>query len=563
MDNNNKNKSKGYVSLIDKELDYFRTNITKIKELQPTSYSNDILFDINSKLITNGKLDVFNNSVTDLLNNNKIIRNQNNVVTNKKPVVVINSFPKVEKPLPKKPVVIIKKNVSNLENKPKQTIVKKPVVSILSQDELNRLKHKQYDNYKSDYKHDLQIDFDAPPTQEQIDHSSVYIIPTRNRSQDNISFNKQVDNQMEKLNEKPFLLFTKEKLNPDNDTGHKKDFFHTKPVSSVFIKSSNNDYNYDYQEEQDSYINDYNDSNDELSFNNEVEVHEYNAFEETNQLEQEANPNLITDIQNADFDKSLELSNNLEVEDLSKNPLDNIHKSTKITLNIKDYDFESLILDSIEKQIQTSVFKTKILKKLNLSIYSNDVILIYSPSSSGKTTLLNIIAKKEDFNKGEYIINDFKHKELTESQMNDFINQHLFYIHRAISLSSQETVYWHLKNAYNRYSKECNYTFNLDEIIDKFNISGCVNRTFNILNNFEKTIVLIVYAIITNMQLILIDDPYLPDNFQDDYLFKNVVRTANTIYNKTIIMTTKDKRLFDVANKIYFLNKGVVKLINK
>ncbi len=537
MENNNtKNKSKTYVRLIDKELDYFRTNITRIKELEPTSYSNDVLYDTNSNFITNDKN--YNEQSNGL--------NSNQEVKNKKPVVTINSFPKVDPLPPKKPVVIIKKNISNLENKQKPIVVKKPVVSIIPQKEL--LKSKELQNNPTDYKTDISIDFDAPPTKEQIDHSSVYIIP---KEKNNSFWNKQVDNQIEKLNEKPFLLFTNDKSDTSESTNekeHKKDYFSTKPISSVFIKGLDS-------KQDDNNENDYNDY--QLQEPNVV----FEEYESDYQpVVKEIDHNLIPEAQEVDYN-DVDLSNNLDVEDYSSNILDNLGKSTKITLNIKDYEFESLILDSIEKYIYTSVFKAKILKKLNMSIYANDVVLVYCPTSGGKTTLLNIIARKENFNKGEYLIHDFKHKELNEAQINDFISQHLFYIHRAISLSSQETVYWHLKNAYNKYCKECNYTFALDDIINKFNIGGCVNRTFNILNNIEKTIVLIVYSIITNNKIILVDDPYLPDDIQEDYLFKNVIRTANTVYNKTIVITAKDKRLYDIATKIYSLSRGSAKLI--
>lgn len=517
-----KSKEK-YQSTVDKELNYFKTNITRITDLKPTKYSADRLIDTNFNRIDNSS-----NQLSNYDDNS-------NIDPNKKPVVVIKSFPKDEPLPPKKPVLIIKRNTSKINKEFNKTPTKKPVVSIISQSQLEQNRN-DYNHRQNEYKNKpLNIDFDAAPTQEQINRSSVILKPRPNHLNNN--------------NNEQVILFSNNKSEPINpiekEKEHKRDFFHTKPVSSVFIKNLNdddkeNEIDNDYliQEEKPIIFSKENKPKDEFD-NKPIDQH----INEIDHIDEQPEPVFKYD--------------NKENE----SALINIDKGTSFTKKIYDYQFEWFALDSIEKSIATAIFKNKIFRKLNMRVNYHDLVVVYSPNSGGKTTLLNIISKKESFSSGEYLINDMKYKQLTNTQMDEFITNHVFYLHRAIGLNYKESIYTHLKNAFIDKSQKYKFNFDLDSIIEKFNLAGYVNKTFDLLDNVQKIIVLIVFAIVSGNQIILIDDPILPDNKQDDYIIKNALRLANSFYGKTIIITSSNKRLFDIATKTYVLNRGVLKLI--
>lgn len=448
---------------IDKELNLFldKKNSSKTnKVLEPLKYKTE-LTELKTTKIEDPKIGAINKFSNKPVVVIKSFPEVDETLPPKKPVVVIKSMPEDVNDKPKKPVVLIKKNVTNLNNLDNKSNIKKPIVSIVNKpkpidDILNvktGLNPIDYDAPK------LNINFDEPPTEEQLKRSSVII-----------------------------------KNNNDN-------------VPTKEIKFE-----------------------DELK---KIEImQETKSFDLPNQ-----------EIENNDKNKEKYFVDNLV--------------GTKIEPRITNFEFESLILDCVDKKIKTFSFKSHILKKINVFIKYKDIVLFYGPSNSGKTTLLNIICNKETFESGEYLINDRFYGELNNLQLKDFINSKIFLIYKQLYLDNSKTIFNHFKEIFIGY--ENNKIFSLENIIDKFNIHNYMNKTFNALSIVEKQIVLVVYAIINNYQLILIDDPVLPDDEQDDYIFKNVLRLTSSMFNKTIIIASTNKRLADIATKSFVLNKGKIK----
>lgn len=448
---------------IDKELKMFLDKKNESKRnnvLEPLKYKTE-LTELKTSKIDDHKVGAINKFSKKPVVVIKSFPEINETLPPKKPVVVIKSMPEDIDDKPKKPVVLIKKNVTNLNNYDKPKLDKKPIVNIVKQKPLE-----DYIDVKTnlnDHNYDvpkLNINFDEPPTEEQIKRSSVII----KNNNDNIPTNEiKFEDELKKI----------------------ESISETKSFELL---------------------------------NNETE-----------------NKELIND---------------------KKYSFDNL-VGTKFETKITNFEFEALILDSVDKKIKTFSFKSHILNKINVFIKNKDIALFYGPSNSGKTTLLNIICNKETIDSGEYIINDRLYGELSDKQLKDFINSKIFLIYKQLSLDSSETIFSHFKQIFMGY--ENNKIFTLEDIIEKFNIHNYMNKHFNTLTMMEKQIILIVYAIINNYQLLLLDEPSLAEDEQDDYIFKNVLRTARSIFNKTIIIASTNKRLMDISTKSFTLNKGKIK----
>lgn len=390
----------------------------------------------------------------------------------------------------KKPVVIIKRNVTTItEAKP---VTKKPVVRIISVEEQQKMKldaekEKEENLKKQNEKEITFFDFDAPPTIEQINRSSVNITPSKTKMIDTTLLQSDdVENTNVSNDKKDSLNKVLDNISMENEEG---DNFYKSDITKPIILNNN--------------------------------------------------------------DSSVE---NNDISDLI------VHINADVN-SPRKYVFESMILDSIDKKIETMSFKSKILKKLNLVVKEKDLVVIFGNANSGKTTLLNIISNNEIFNSGEFIINDKYLGELPREEKRIFIKNNVFFLHKNFYFDNAEQVYFIFKNEYDKATNELKNIFTLQDIIDKFNLHEMMNKFFNELSKAEKQILLLVYAVIKEYQIILIDEPFLPDSKHDDYLFKNILRIINSIFKKTIIIASSNKRLFDLATKKYFLIKGTAKLI--
>lgn len=408
------------------------------------------LNDINEKML-------FENEVNSFLEkNNHLGRISPDVsfLPKGKPSVIINSFPKQDPLPPKKPVVIIKKKASTIDEEAKPQ-VKKPVVRIISVEEQLRMKNQGNNQSEVIEKSEPTINFDLPPTLEQINRSSV-----------NISSNSKT---------KLIDEFMTSRLNFDEN--------------SISDNSKN--------------------------FNRKI---------------------------------------NQKIDNLLKNESPPIIKEKK-------YFFESLILDSIDKKIETSSFKSKILKKFNMIVNEYDVVIVYGLANSGKTTLLNILSFKELFNSGEYIINDKYFGELIPEEKQDFIRKNIFLIHKSLSIDYENDIYFYFQQEYDDKNNKFKSRYDLQILIDKFKINSFMSRKFNELIKFEKQVILLAFAVLKGYEIILFDEPFVFDDKNDDKAFKNAINVANNFFKKTLIIATSSKVLFDIATKKYYLTKGTAKLI--
>lgn len=450
---------------IDKELSLFldkKSDLKENKTLEPLKYKTE-LTELKTSKIDNqnvGAVNKFSKKPVVII---KSFPEVDDTLPSKKPVVVIKSMPQNVDDKPKKPVVLIKKNVTQLNDNDSNNI-RKPIVNIInkSKDLDNSINVKTNINTPNYGAPKLNINFDEPPTEEQLKRSSVII-------------------------------------KGNNDIPTK-----------------------------------------EIKF--EEELKKIESLQETKSFE------LPINFEDKSKEEKVNNSNKYSTNDFV---------GTKIEPKIFNFEFESLILDSVDKKIKTFSFKTHILKKINVFIKYKDIALFYGSSNSGKTTLLNILCSKESFDFGEYLINDKFHGELNSIQIKDFIKSKIFLIYKQLKMDDSKTIFNHFKEDFIGY--ENNKIFSLEHIIDKFNIHNYMNKNFSSLSILEQQIVFIVYAIINNYQLILLDEPKLPDDEQDDYVFKNVIRLARSTFGKTIIIASSNKRLMDISTKTFVLNKGKIK----
>ena len=72
-------------------------------------------------------------------------------------------------------------------------------------------------------------------------------------------------------------------------------------------------------------------------------------------------------------------------------------------------------VNNIRKSYQTGSNTLEVLKGVNMEIESGELVSIMGSSGSGKSTLLNILGLLDEFDSGEYFLNDVKKKRYYRS----------------------------------------------------------------------------------------------------------------------------------------------------
>lgn len=207
-------------------------------------------------------------------------------------------------------------------------------------------------------------------------------------------------------------------------------------------------------------------------------------------------------------------------------------------------------LQHIWKQFGSRV----IFSDLSLNFQGGMVYALIGDSGCGKTTLLNMLAKLETFDKGEII---YKGKSLTSLKNNEFYRNELGYLFQNFGLLESQTIRENLelgmigKKKNKKQEKERLLLQALQAVrLDYLSL----NQKIYELSGGEAQRVALAKIILKNPPLILADEPTAsldPKNSKEIMEILLELRNAN----RTIIIATHNPSIWKMADQVIRLSK--------
>ena len=207
-------------------------------------------------------------------------------------------------------------------------------------------------------------------------------------------------------------------------------------------------------------------------------------------------------------------------------------------------------LQHIWKQFGSRV----IFSDLNLNFQSGMVYALIGDSGCGKTTLLNMLAKLETFDKGEII---YKGKSLTSVKNEEFYRNELGYLFQNFGLLESQTIRENLelgmigKKKNKKQEKERLLLQALQAVrLDYLSL----NQKIYELSGGEAQRVALAKIILKDPPLILADEPTAsldPKNSKEIMEILLELRNAN----RTIIIATHNPSIWKMADQVIRLSK--------
>ena len=195
-----------------------------------------------------------------------------------------------------------------------------------------------------------------------------------------------------------------------------------------------------------------------------------------------------------------------------------------------------------------------IFSDLNLNFQSGMVYALIGDSGCGKTTLLNMLAKLETFDKGEIV---YKGKSLTSLKNEEFYRNELGYLFQNFGLLESQTIRENLelgligKKQNKKQEKERLLLQALQAVrLDYLSL----NQKIYELSGGEAQRVALAKIILKNPPLVLADEPTAsldPKNSKEIMEILLELRNAN----RTIIIATHNPSIWKMADQVIHLSQ--------
>ena len=198
---------------------------------------------------------------------------------------------------------------------------------------------------------------------------------------------------------------------------------------------------------------------------------------------------------------------------------------------------------------------------LDWIIDTGSFVALMGASGAGKSTLLSLIAGTIVPDRGSIHLDDTDITELTVDAMIEYRGTHIGFIFQAFELMPNLTVEENIDLVLDISHAKRRYT--TSEILDKVGLAGKERRFPSELSGGEQQRVAIARAFVSEVAYLLADEP--TGNLDEGNATKimELIDTLHQETKNTIIMITHDQNIASRADRIYRLQGGEIKEMEK
>ena len=216
-------------------------------------------------------------------------------------------------------------------------------------------------------------------------------------------------------------------------------------------------------------------------------------------------------------------------------------------------------LINVNKSYNTSYEKLQILKNISVSFEKGKFYAIMGRSGSGKSTLVNILGLLDDFDDGDYYLNDINVKQLNDKMKSKIRGLNIGFVFQSFYLNKNLTAYENiiLPTYINDKMDDTERKSRVLNIMKKLEIIDRREHKPSSLSGGEQQRVAIARALINNPDIIIADEPTGNLDSSNELEVLKILKEISK-QGKIVIVVSHNPIIKNYADVLYKINDGKI-----